>query len=548
MKKRAAALLSIFLALMMVLSACGSSAGTGTQDQGQSGSEKTSDEKVLTIGTYMAVTTLVPWKTTSDGDGYILRQVYQTLVGMNANSEFTPNLAESWSCADDGVTWTVKIREDCYWQTGNDLFKDEKVNLTAEDVKFSYEYYLNPDNGSVRYTDLSSTIKSIEVTDKYTVVFVTNDVDVLFEYKMYQNYIIPKKAIDEDWDFENKPVGSGAYKFVEHVTDTHVILEKNTEFWKEPGLDKVVFKIITDKSVSAIALQNKEIDISLAILATEVGNIAKADYLELRAGGTGSYRWVGFNCANPLFTDPEVRNALRMAVDFDGAIAAIFANDAGINLAVRAYSCIPYERPGGDTDGTAKAVIPAFDTAAAEAKLDELGWVKGSDGIRAKDGQKMSFTLQVGNNDAAREKLAVIIASQFKAIGVDCTAKTAEWATHTTDIKEGNVEMYILGGYSNLDGGKRMMHTDTASCSPNCNYSNTEIDSLLDKAWVTTDLEARSALLRQAAVIFSKDAAHLGGYFEYTQMGVNKRVTDFDYASVYHPLCDPTRNVSVINE
>ena len=115
-----------------------------------------------------------------------------------------------------------------------------------------------------------------------------------------------------------------------------------------------------------------------------------------------------------------------MAVDFDGAIQAIFANDAGIDLAVRAYSCIPYERPGGDTDGSAKAAARPYDTAAAEARLDELGWVKGSDGIRAKDGMKMSFTLQVGNNDAAREKLAVIIASQFKAIGVDCTAKTAE--------------------------------------------------------------------------------------------------------------------------
>ena len=547
MKRR---IFTLLLAALMLLSACGGTETGNTGDQQSEGQQASSQdgEKVLTIGTYMAVTTLVPWKTTSDGDGYILRQVYQPLVGMNAKSEFTPNLAESWSCADDGVTWTVKLREDCYWQTGNDLFGDEKVNVTAEDVKFSYEYYLDPNNGSVRYTDLSSTIKSIDVVDKYTVQFVTNDIDVLFEYKMYQNYIIPKKGIDENWDFENKPVGSGAYKFVEHVTDTHVILEKNEEFWQMPALDKVVFKIITDKSVSSIALQNKEVDISLSILSTEVANIANTDFLELRAGGTGSYRWVGFNCADPLFTDPEVRKALQMAVDFDGAIQAIFANDAGIDLAVRAYSCIPYERPGGDTDGSAKAAARPYDTAAAEARLDELGWVKGSDGIRAKDGMKMSFTLQVGNNDAAREKLAVIIASQFKAIGVDCTAKTAEWATHTTDIQNGNVQMYILGGYSNLDGGLRLMHTDKESSSPNCNYSNPEVDALLDKAWVTTDTEARSAILRQAAVLFANDAPHLGGYFEYAQMGVNKRVTDFDYASVYHPLCDPTRNVSVINE
>ena len=362
---------------------------------------------------------------------------------------------------------------------------------------------------------------------------------------MYQSYIICEKMIEAGWDFENHPLGSGPYKFVEHVTDTHVILERNEDFYVRPNLDKVVFKIITDKSVSAIALQNQEIDISLSILSTEVANIAKCDFLELRSSGTGSYRWVGFNCGWSFFQDAELRKALRMAIDWDGAIKALFANDAGINLAVRAYSCIPYERPGGDTDDSAKNVTPAFSLDAAQARLDELGWVKGSDGIRAKDGQKLSFVLQVGNNDSARERLAVIIASTFQSIGVDCTAQTAEWGTHTDDIKNGNVQMYILGGYSSLDGGLRMMKTNPTTCSPNCNYSNPEIDAKLDTAWVTTDYDKRSDILRECAAMFAEDAAHLGGYFEYTQMGVNKRVTDFAYASVYQPLCGPTRNVGV---
>ncbi len=489
--------------------------------------------------------TLVPWKTTSDGDGYILRQIYQTLVDMDESSSFIGNLAESWTCSEDGKAWTVKLRDNCYWQKDPGLFGDELVKVTAEDVKYSYEYYMVAENGSVRYTDLIGTIDHIEVLDEQTLVFYTKDIDVLFEYRMYQNYVICEEMIEKNWDFENHPLGSGAYKFVEHVTDTHVILERNDDFAVRPNLDKIVFKIITDKSVSAIALQNKEVDISLSILATEVGNIAKHDFLELRNGGVGSYRWVGFNCGWEFFQDAELRKALRMAIDWDGAIKAIFANDAGIDLAVRAYSCIPYERPGGDTDNSAKAEIPAFDLNAAQARLDELGWVKGSDGIRAKDGKKLSFTLQVGNNDSARERLAVIVASTFQAIGVDCTAQTAEWGTHTDDIKNGNVQMYILGGYSNLDGGLRMMKTNPTSCSPNCNYSNNEVDDILTKAWTITDVNERSALLRKAAAIFSRDAAHLGGYFEYAQMGVNKRVTNFEHASVYRPLCNATRNVGV---
>lgn len=552
MKKRLSSLAALSLAAMMLLSACkGNTETKQPQDEGNAGKdpgtsqqtgEVVKDANELVIGTYMPVTTLVPWKTTSDGDGYIIRQIYHTLVEMDQHSNFVPSLATEWECSEDGLTWTIKIRDDIYWQTGNGLF-DEKVKVTAEDVKFSYDYYLNPDNGSVRYTELSKTLKEVKVVDDTTVQFITNDIDVLWEYKMYQNYIIPKKAIDENWDFENKPVGSGAYKFVEHVIDSQVVLERNDEYFKEPALDKVIYKIISDKSVSAIALQNQEIDLSLSILPTEVGNITSKDYLELRPSEIGSYRWIGFNCQYELFTDPEVRRALSMAVDMDSAVEAIFKNDAGVMLAKRAYGPISYERPGGN-EARFKEVCVTYDAKKAEEMLDAAGWVKGSDGIRAKDGKKLSFTLQVGNNDSNREKLAVIVSSQLKAIGVECTAQTVEWGTHTEDIKQGRVQMYILGGYSNLDGPYRIMHTSD-TMSPNCGYSNPEVDALLDEAWRTIDVDERSELQTQAAEIFIADAPHIFSYFEYTQTGVSKAVTDFEQASVYRSLCNEFRNVGV---
>ena len=305
----------------------------------------------------------------------------------------------------------------------------------------------------------------------------------------------------------------------------------------------MIFKIISDKSVSAIALQNQETDICLSVLPTEVGNIVNKDYLELRASEIGSYRWIGFNCKYEFFQDAELRRALTMAVDMNSAVEAIFKNDAGVTLAKRAYGPISYERPGGDEERF-KAACIEYDPKEAEKLLDELGWKKGSDGIRAKDGQKLSFTLQVGNNDSNRENLAVVVSSQMKAIGVDCTAQTVEWGTHTDDIKNGNVQMYILGGYSNLDGPYRLMHTSD-TMSPNCGYSNSEVDALLDEAWRTIDIDERSELQTQAAEIFIADAPHIFGYFEYAQMGVSKAVTDFEQASVYRSLCNEFRNVGV---
>lgn len=561
-KRKLLTSLSILMALVFILGACGNKTAQSPDSSGQPkeavSSEKPSEEKKasesptevknepkeLIIGTYMPITTLVPWKTTSDGDGYVIRQIYHTLVEMNKESKFTPSLAKSWECAEDGVTWTIKLRDDVYWQTGNGLFGDEKVQVTAEDVKYSYEYYLLPETGSVRYSNLIESIKSIDVIDDFTIQFVTNDIDVLFEYKMYQNYIIPKKGVEEGWDFHAFPVGSGAYKFVEHVIDSHVILEKNEDYWKEPALDKITYKIITDKSVSAIALQNKEIDIALAVLPTEVGAIASKDYLTITDSGIGSLRWIGFNCGHPLFTDPEIRKALTMAVDIDGAVKAIFANDANIDLAVRAYGPISPERPGSNQEGW-KGLTPSYNPEEAQKILESKGWAKGSDGIYAKDGQRFSFKLQVGNNDANREKLAVIVSSQLQAIGIECTAQTVEWGTHTDDIKYGNVEMYILGGYGNLDGPYRLMHSDESNFSPNCKYASDEVDRLLEEAYKTIDYDARVKLIYDASAIFISENAHLGGYFEYAQVGYNNRVTDFDYATVYNALCSEERNVGI---
>lgn len=569
-KTRMTAIIAALLATMFVLGACsgGGSAQTAqtpaasaeTKSEAPAASAETKSEapaesaapvasegpKELTIGTYMAITTLEPWKTTSDGDGYVIRQIYHTLVEMNKKSEFTPSLAKSWECSDDGLVWTVNLRDDVYWHTGNGLFAEgEKVQVTAEDVKFSYDYYLDPETGSVRYTELSKTLDKVEVVDDFTVKFYTKNVDVLWEYRMYQNYIIPKKGVEQNWDWHASPVGSGAYKFVEHVIDTQVVLEKNEDFWMEPGLDKITYKIIPDRSVSAIALQNQEIDIALAVLPTEVGHIAEKDYLTLTDSGTGSLRWIGFNCTWDFFQDVNVRRAIAMGVDLNSAVEAIFKNDAGAKLAVRAWSAIPLERPGGNAEERFKAAGMHYDPEKAQALLEENGWAKGSDGIYAKDGKRLSFQLQVGNNDANREKLAVIVSSQLQAIGIECVAHTAEWGTHTSDIKDGNTQMFILGGYSNLDGPWRLMGYNETTMSPNSGYKNEDVEAILAEANKTTDFDERSELLTRASEIYVSEAPVMPVYFEYTQVGFNNRVTDFDYATVYQALCGTERNVSV---
>lgn len=520
----------------------GTAAAENTETSG--GGEAASGEKVLTVGSNYTVDTFVPWEFTSDGDRYIISNIYECLFEYDADT-CIPVLAESYSNPDD-CTWDIKIRENAYWQTGNDLFGDEKVPITAEDVKFVMDWTLDPANGSKQQSNLANLITSVEVLDNYTLRFKTPEPKALFLFTLSRIMIFPKKAIEEGFDLNAQPVGSGPFKFVSYMTDDQVVLEKNPDYYITPNLDKVIFKIIPDKSVAAIALQNGEIDIAMQVLSTDIDAVAAQENLTLVPNTMGWYRYAGFNCKDPLFEDPEIRRALSMAVDMDSAVDAIFRNNSGTKLAVRAYGPIPLELPGANEEEWKKYIAP-YDPEGAKKILEEKGWTLGADGIYEKDGQKFSFTIKTPNNDNNRTKLGTIISTQLKQIGIDCAAQPTEWATMLTDIKAGDTQMFVMGGGSSMNGMEMLFHTTLSqSNSHRVFYDNPECDALLEEAAVTIDQDKRAELLTEASCMTVRDAVHMFGYFEYVQIGMNNKVTDFEKAPTFwYGLCNEYRNVGI---
>lgn len=554
MKKR---FISVILSAMMIMTACApkeettstvaskqSEKNEAIQTTEAAGGTSSSTGKTITIGTPYTIDTFLPWDFTSDGDRYVISNVYECLFEYDANT-CIPVLAESYTNPDD-CTWDIKIRENAYWHTGNKLFGDEKVQIKAEDVKWVMDWTMDPANGSKQQTNLSNMISSVEVLDDFSLRFTTPEPKALFLFTLSRVMIFPKKAIDEGFDLNACPVGSGAFKYVSYQTDDQVVLEKNPDYYITPNVDEVIFKIIPDKSVSAIALQNGEIDITAQVLSTDIDAIAAQEDLELVPNTLGWYRYAGFNCKNPLFTDPEIRKALTMAVDLDAAVDAIFKNSAGAKLAVRAYGPIPLELPGAD-ETLWKENAVAYDPEGAKKILESKGWKTGADGIYEKDGKKFSFTIKTPNNDNNRVKLGTIISTQLKQIGIDCVAQPTEWATMLTDIKAGETQMFVMGGGSTLNGMEMLFHTTLSqSNSHRVFYDNPECDALIEKAAVTIDPEERSKILADASSMTVKDAVHMFGYFEYVQIGMNKKVTDFEKApTLWYSLCNGYRNVGI---
>ena len=545
-RSKVVSLLALLMAPLFVFSACVKKpAAEGEGNKGTEGGDKPASSKVLTIATPYTIATFEPWTSTSDGDRYVMSNVYEALIENDEGSKFIPGLAESWESVDD-TTWRFHLRDNAYWQTGNDLFPSEKVQVTAEDVKAVYDFIMDEANGASKCAVTNQYVESVVVVDKTTLDFKTKGPTSMLEKTVSDILIFPVLAVEKNFDLSKMPVGSGAFKFAEYKTDDSITLVPNADFYIKPNVDKVIFKIIPDKATAAIALQNKEVDIVPQILNTDLETIAGRDFLQIVPNNTGWYRYLGFNTSVELFQDIKVRQAISMAIDFNGIVEAIFDNKSGAQLAIPAYGgAVPLEFEGADIETWKKHYV--YDPEQAQKLLEEAGWSKNSNGIYEKNGKTLSFAIKSPTSDQNRMKFGDMAATSLKAIGIDCSSQPTEWATMTADIKAGNTEMFVMGGGSVI-GGMNMLFNSVAAASGSHNtfYVDEELNKMLGEADATVDKAKRVELLKACSLRALENKVHAGGYFEYVQIAINKRVTDFaERPTLWYGLCNSTRNVGI---
>jgi peptide/nickel transport system substrate-binding protein len=494
----------------------------------------------LTIATPYSIETFDPTKYSSDGDMYILSQVMEPLVSVDGNLT-VPRLAESWETPND-LTWVFKLRKGMYWHDGNDVYpKGTKKEVTATDAKYSLDFVLDPANKSRLQSTYAEVISKVEVVDPYTLKITTKQPYAFLLTDISRTPVFSKEVRDKlgPDKFAKLPIGCGPFKFVEYKVDDRVVLERNDNFFIKPKIAKVIFRIIPDKSVALMALEAGEVDIALQIPASEVARLTKENKVKVVPNNFGWYRYAAFNFNVPLFKDLKVREAIASAINMNEITKTIFA-DPG--LAEPAWGPVPKGLPGWSDKWKS---MWEYNPDKAKKALADLGWKPGKDGILEKAGKKLSFNLKV-HNDPFRQKMATLIATQLKAVGIDAQLQVTDWATLLDNIRKGNTEMFVMGGGSTVDGLLYMFHSvNAAGQAHNTFYKNAALDKLLDQAKATTDEKKREALWTQAAEIVIKDRVHLGGYLEYVQIGLSKRVQEFDPPTPWTSLTNAKRNVGL---
>lgn len=407
--------------------------------------------------------------------------IQSTLTVTNADLTIDYDLATYYSVSEDGLLWTVQIRDDVKFTDGEPL--------TARDVAFTY----NTVKGSSSVNDFTM-LDHAEVLNDTTVAFHMTRPFSIWPYTMAVVGIIPEHAYDSA-TYGSNPIGSGRYILKQWDKGQQVILDANPDYYGEqPNMQRVTI-VFMEEDAAFLAAQAGEVDLaytSATYSDQTVEGYSLAAYESVDNRGfnlpaipeqtTESGKRIG----NDFTADVQVRRAINIGVDRQEMIDHVL-NGYG-SPAYSVCDQMPWYNPDSEV---------AYDPEKAKTLLDEAGWKTGEDGIREKDGVKAELNLLYATGDSVRQALAADFADQLKDLGISCTLEGVGWDT-AYDRAQSDPLIWGWGAHTPMEL-YNLYHTigDTglAQYSP---YSNSTVDAYMDQALASSDLEASYDLWQKA--------------------------------------------------
>ena len=396
--------------------------------------------------------------------------IQSTLTVTNADLTIDYDLATGMSVSDDGLTWTVTIRDDVSFTDGE--------ALTAEDVAFTY----NTVKATSSVNDFTM-LSSAEAADDTTVVFHMTTPYSIWPYTMAIVGIVPEHAYDSA-TYGSNPIGSGRYTLVQWDRGEQIILAANPDYYGEAPKMKKVTILFMEEDAAFLAVQAGQAD--LAYTSAVYADQSPAGYSLLSCESVDNR---GINLpteGNPVTADLAVRRAINIGVDREEMIRNVLGG-----YGTPAYSVcdkLPWYNPASEV---------AYDPEEAVRLLEEAGWVLGDDGVRVKDGVRAELNILYSTGDSVRQALAADLSNQLAELGIACTTEGMGWDTAydralTTPLVCGwgaHTPMELYNIYHT------MPDTGTALYSP---YANSTVDSYMDQALQCSDLEESYELWQKA--------------------------------------------------
>lgn len=451
---------------------------------------------ILVVGRTAEAAGLDPHSVPAHSSWRVFELIYNTVVTLDEDLAVVPELAESWEIKDGGKQYVFHLRPGIRFHNGDEL--------TAQDVKFTFERILDPDTGAIARS-LFVGITSIDTPDDYTVIFTLDGVNAAFLSNLTNANasIVSKKVMEgaKVVTLENS-IGTGPFKLVEWIPDNYMLLQRHTNFFikGKPLLDGIKLVVIPSEEALLAALRTKEVD--LAIIEDPKTALAARGEEDLQVLSTPSIRYnlLFINGSREPFDDARVRQAISCAIDRQAIIdAAAFGE--GVITGPFPPSLKLYALPVTE--------FPCYERDLEKAKelLQEAGYPEG-----------FAFTMMTQVVEpASAPAIAEAVQRQLKEIGIDMDIELQEWGVWVERWKVPDFDMCpgLNSGSPDPDYYYyRYMHTGEG-LNFVTSYSSPVVDELLEEGRATTDLAKRQEIYGQLQRELVKDSPFIWLYVGY---------------------------------
>lgn len=362
--------------------------------------------------------------------GFTPRSIFEGLVAMSPEYEVVPVLATSWELREPN-TWRFELREDVSFHDG--------TPFTAEAVKYTFDRKAETGGGTAQLGPDSTVI-----VDDFT-VDVTPKVENL---RLVEQLVHPTYSIIAPGSMPGEQaVGTGPFSFLSYEPEQQLVVERNDGYWgDEAALDRITFRFIPDSNARRLALESGDVDVMLGVPLDAVGSLQSGGtQVDVPAPGLyeAMYANISGEAGYTILQDENVRKAVATAIDREALVEGVFDG-----LAEAEQTVIPARllEPAGE-------VIEGYDydlERAAEL-LEQSGWTPGPDGVRQKDGQRLSLELISGFPSSQQHgAVAEFIQAQLGEVGVEVEViSTPDTASYQARLNAFQGDLWLERGSQN---------------------------------------------------------------------------------------------------
>ncbi len=466
---------------------------------------------------------LNPLISTDSASSQIGDWIFSALLTYDKNAKIKKELAKSYKFVDER-TLIFNLRKDVTWSDG--------VPFTADDVSFTYELINSPDIYTP-YTSQFRYVKSVNVIDKYTVEVKYKE-PYFKALETWMMSIVPKHKLENEKEimtssFNQKPIGTGKYTMDGFEVSKDIVLKANrTYFEHEPNINKIVYHFMPDPATEFLMLKSGKLDLgTLSPLQFErqIDENFKKQF-NFFEKISNSYTYLGFNHKSPKFQNPDVREAISLAIDRQEIVDILFFGHGQICNGPFMPGTFAYDN---------NITSPKQNIQKAKMFLKKAGY---------DEKNPLEFEIVTNSNNQTRVYATQIMQHQLRKAGIKVSIKTMEWqAFLNTVVMPREFEAVVLGWSLGLMPDAYSIWHSEGSKKGGFNfvsYKNEKVDKLIKEAEKTVDREKLAVIYKEIYRTIVKDNPYIFLYIPNSITVVNKNIKNVSQSiiGVMHNVID----------